>query len=57
MSTLLFLVDGIGKDKYMKLLYVVDVCNVRNKTPVSCITDEGVRRDRPYDKSGTLAGS
>ena len=25
MSTLLFLVDGIGKDKYMKLLYVVDV--------------------------------
>jgi hypothetical protein len=27
-STLLFLVDGIGKDKYMKLLYVVDVYKI-----------------------------
>jgi hypothetical protein len=43
MSTLLFLVDGIGKDKYMKLLYVVDVCNDENK--VSCIADKGVRRN------------
>jgi hypothetical protein len=34
MSTLLFLVVGIGKDKYMKLLYVVDVYN---ETFVSCI--------------------
>ena len=25
MLTLLVLVDGMGKDKYMKLLYVVDV--------------------------------
>ena len=25
MPTLLVLVDGMGKDKYMKLLYVVDV--------------------------------
>ncbi|SRR6266403_767705 len=25
MLTLLFLADGMGKDKYMKLLYVVDV--------------------------------
>jgi len=33
MSTLLFLVVGIGKDKYMKLLYVVDVY----ETFVSCI--------------------
>ena len=31
MSTLLFLVDGIGKDRYMKLLYVVDVCKDKNK--------------------------
>lgn len=31
MSTLLFLVDGIGKDKYMKLLYVVDVYTDKNK--------------------------
>jgi hypothetical protein len=25
MPTLLVLIDGMGKDKYMKLLYVVDV--------------------------------
>ena len=55
MSTLLFLVDGIGKDKYMKLLYVVDVCNDKNKTSVSYIADKEVRHDRPYDTSGTLA--
>jgi hypothetical protein len=34
MPTLLVLVDGMGKDKYMKLLYVVDVYlkEVKKKT-------------------------
>jgi hypothetical protein len=40
MSTLLFLVDGIGKDKYMKLLYVVDVYN-DERSFFSCVTDKG----------------
>jgi hypothetical protein len=30
MLTLLVLVDGMGKDKYMKLLYVVDVYFKKN---------------------------
>jgi hypothetical protein len=35
MPTLLVLVDGMGKDKYMKLLYVVDVCLEENIYSVS----------------------
>ena len=56
MSTLLFLVDGIGKDKYIKLLYVVDVYD--DKRPSSAAQPmEVFGRDSPCDKSGTLAGS
>ena len=32
MPTLLVLVDGMGKDRYMKLLYVVDVYFFGEKT-------------------------
>jgi hypothetical protein len=56
MSTLLFLVDGIGKDRYIKVLYVVDVYD--DKRPSSAAQPvEVFGRDSPCDKSGTLAGS
>jgi hypothetical protein len=35
MPTLLVLVDGMGKDKYMKLLYVVDVYLKERKTSLA----------------------
>ena len=51
MLTLLVLVDGMGKDKYMKLLYVVDVY----LKYVSLETSQRVRLDLLCHRSGTLA--
>lgn len=56
MPTLLVLVDGMGKDKYMKLLYVVDVyLKEKEKHSVSFETGVGVRLDLLCHMSGTLA--
>jgi hypothetical protein len=56
MSTLLLLVDGIGKDRYIKLLYVVDVYDDKRPS-LAAQPMEAFGRDSPCGKSGTLADS
>jgi len=59
MSTLLFLVDGIGRDKYMNYYTSLTSMSKKKRHYVSCkkIEFDAMRRDLPCDKSCTLADS
>ena len=55
MPTLLVLVDGMGKDKCMKVLYVVDVYSKVKVNSVRFKRSEKVRFDLLCHRSDTLA--